>query len=47
MPALPGVIPELDSVVHDPGVPDSHGPMQGKLLPEPEQRPGVRREMDR
>jgi CHAT domain-containing protein/predicted negative regulator of RcsB-dependent stress response len=33
MPALPGVLPELDSVVHDPGVPDSHGPMQGKLLP--------------
>jgi len=34
MPALPGVIPELDSVVHDPAVPDSHGPMQGKLLPD-------------
>ena len=30
MPALPGVIPELDSVAHDPAVPDSHGPMQGK-----------------
>ena len=34
LPALPGVIPELDSIVHDPGVPDSHGPMQGKLLPD-------------
>lgn len=34
MPALPGVLPELDSVVHDPAAPDSHGPMQGKLLPD-------------
>ncbi|MGD0347837.1 MAG: tetratricopeptide repeat protein [Terracidiphilus sp.] len=34
MPALPGVLPELDSVVHDPSVSDSHGPMQGKLLPD-------------
>jgi CHAT domain-containing protein/uncharacterized protein HemY len=34
MPALPGVLPELDSVVRDPSVPDSHGPMQGKLLPD-------------
>ncbi len=34
MPALPGVLPELDSVVHDPAVPNSHGPMQGKLLPD-------------
>ena len=34
MPALPGVLPELDSVVHDPSVPDSHGPMQGNLLPD-------------
>jgi CHAT domain-containing protein len=34
LPALPGVIPELDSVVRDPSVPDSHGPMQGKLLPD-------------
>ena len=34
MPALPGVIPELDAIVHDPSVPDSHGPMQGKLLPD-------------
>jgi CHAT domain-containing protein len=32
LPALPGVIPELDSIVHDPSVPDSHGPMQGKLF---------------
>ena len=34
MPALPGVIPELHAVVHDPSVPDSHGPMQGKILPD-------------
>jgi len=34
MPALPGVLPELESIVHDPSVPDSHGPMQGKLLPD-------------
>ncbi len=34
LPALPGVIPELDSIVHDPAVPDSHGPMRGKLLPD-------------
>ncbi len=34
LPALPGVMPELDSVVHDPAVPDSHGPMEGKLLPD-------------
>jgi CHAT domain-containing protein/predicted negative regulator of RcsB-dependent stress response len=34
MPALPGVLPELDSVVRDPSVPDSHGPMPGKLLPD-------------
>jgi len=34
MPALPGVLPELDSVVRDPSIPDSHGPMQGKLLPD-------------
>jgi CHAT domain-containing protein len=33
MPALPGVLPELDSVVRDPAAPDSHGPMEGKLLP--------------
>ncbi len=34
LPALPGVIPELDSVVHDPSDPASHGPMPGKLLPD-------------
>ena len=34
MPALPGVIPELDSVAHDPSIPGSHGPMQGKILPD-------------
>ena len=34
MPALPGVLPELDSVVRDPSAPDSHGPMQGILLPD-------------
>lgn len=33
LPALPGVLPELESIVHDPDVPDSHGPMPGKLLP--------------
>jgi CHAT domain-containing protein len=33
MPALPGVMPELEAVVHDPAVPDSHGPMDGVLLP--------------
>ena len=26
-------MPELDAVVHDPAVPESHGPMEGKLLP--------------
>jgi CHAT domain-containing protein/Tfp pilus assembly protein PilF len=34
LPALPGVIPELDSIVHDPSDPASHGPMQGKLMPD-------------
>jgi CHAT domain-containing protein/Tfp pilus assembly protein PilF len=34
LPPLPGVLPELDAVVHDPGVPESHGPMEGKLLPD-------------
>ncbi|MGC1463221.1 MAG: CHAT domain-containing tetratricopeptide repeat protein [Terracidiphilus sp.] len=34
LPPLPGVLPELDSVVHDPAVPESHGPMEGKLLPD-------------
>ncbi len=33
LPALPGVMLELQSVVHDPSVRDSHGPMEGKLLP--------------
>ena len=33
LPALPGVLPELESIVHDPSVPQSHGPMMGKLLP--------------
>jgi CHAT domain-containing protein len=32
LPPLPGVMPELDSVVHDPAVPESHGLMEGKLL---------------
>jgi CHAT domain-containing protein len=34
LPPLPGVLPELDSVVRDPAVPESHGPMEGKLLPD-------------
>ncbi len=34
LPALPGVLPELDSVAHDPAVPESHGPMEGTLLPD-------------
>jgi CHAT domain-containing protein len=33
LPPLPGVMPELNSVVHDPAVPESRGPMEGKLLP--------------
>jgi CHAT domain-containing protein len=33
LPALPGVMPELDAIVHDPAVPESHGPMEGILLP--------------
>ena len=33
LPALPGVMPELESVVRDPAVPASHGPMDGRLLP--------------
>ncbi len=32
LPPLPGVMPELNAVVHDPGVSDSHGPVEGKLL---------------
>jgi CHAT domain-containing protein len=33
LPALPGVMPELEAVVHDPAVPQSHGPISGLLLP--------------
>jgi len=33
LPPLPGVMPELDAVVHDPAEPESHGPMEGRLLP--------------
>ena len=33
LPALPGVMPELEAVVRDPAVPESHGPMDGRLLP--------------
>src|SRR6202034_2810582 len=33
LPALPGVIPELDAVVHDPSDPQSHGPIDGVILP--------------
>jgi CHAT domain-containing protein len=33
LPALPGVMPELNAVAHDPAVPESHGAMDGKLLP--------------
>jgi len=33
LPALPGVLPELDAVVRDLSVPESHGPMDGLLLP--------------
>ena len=33
LPPLPGVMFELDSVVHDPAAPESHGPMEGRLLP--------------
>ena len=32
LPALPGVMPELESVVRDPAVAESHGPLEGKLL---------------
>jgi CHAT domain-containing protein len=34
LPALPGVLPELESVVHDPSAPESHGPMEGRMLPD-------------
>jgi CHAT domain-containing protein/Tfp pilus assembly protein PilF len=33
LPPLPGVLSELNSVVHDPAAPDSHGPLTGVLLP--------------
>ena len=33
LPPLPGVLSELNSVVHDPAVPESHVPMTGVLLP--------------
>jgi CHAT domain-containing protein len=33
LPALPGVMPELNAVVHDASDPESHGTMEGKLLP--------------
>lgn len=33
LPALPEVMPELQAVVHDPVTPGSHGPMEGKILP--------------
>jgi CHAT domain-containing protein/Tfp pilus assembly protein PilF len=33
LPALPGVVSELDAVVHDPSDPASHGPMEGVILP--------------
>lgn len=36
LPALPGVMPELEAVVHDPSVPQSHGVMEGRLLPDDE-----------
>lgn len=32
LPALPGVMPELESVVRDPAVAESHGPLEGRLL---------------
>ncbi len=31
LPALPGVLPELAAVAEDPAVPESHGPMHGRL----------------
>jgi CHAT domain-containing protein/tetratricopeptide (TPR) repeat protein len=32
--ALPGVLPELEAVVLDPEIKESHGPMDGRLLPD-------------
>ncbi|MGB7137712.1 MAG: tetratricopeptide repeat protein [Acidobacteriaceae bacterium] len=34
LPALPGVLSELDAVVYDPAMPESHGPIDGVLLPD-------------
>ena len=34
LPALPGVLSELDAVAHDPAITESHGPMDGVLLPD-------------
>jgi CHAT domain-containing protein len=34
LPALPGVLPELEAVAHDPSFPGSHGPLEGLLLPD-------------
>jgi CHAT domain-containing protein len=34
LPALPGVMPELEAVAHDPSFPASHGPLDGLLLPD-------------
>jgi len=34
LPPLPGVMPELNAVVHDPAASESHGTMEGKLLPD-------------
>jgi CHAT domain-containing protein len=33
LPPLPGVMTELEAVVHDPADPQSHGPISGRLLP--------------
>jgi CHAT domain-containing protein len=32
LPALPGVMPELEAVVRDPAIASSHGPLDGRLL---------------
>jgi CHAT domain-containing protein len=32
LPALPSVVPELESVVRDAAVAESHGPLEGRLL---------------
>jgi len=36
MPPLPGVMQELDAIARDASVPQSHGPLEGKLLPNDE-----------